>query len=78
MQRIALLAIASALALPASAGEEDLKALREEIAQMKQAYEQRIEALEQRLTVAEAAPQKSQSPQHGERVIATRIGRSIG
>ena len=54
MFRIALLAAAASLALPAAAaGDEDLKALREEIAQMKKSYEQRIEALEQRLAVAE-------------------------
>jgi hypothetical protein len=65
MHRIALLAVASTLALPAVAGEEDLKALREEIAQMKKSYEQRIEALEKRLAAAESAPVKSQSPQDG-------------
>jgi hypothetical protein len=65
MQRIALLAFASALALPA-AGDEGLKALREEIAQMKKSYEQRIEALEQRLAAAETAPLKSQSAQSGD------------
>lgn len=65
MHRIALLAVASTLALPAAAGEEDLKSLREEIAQMKKSYEQRIEALEQRLAAAESAPVKSQSPQDG-------------
>ena len=42
MFRIALLAVAASLALPAVAGDEDLKALREEIAQMKKTYEQRI------------------------------------
>ena len=40
-------------ALPASAADADLNALRAEIAQMKQAYEQRIESLEKRLTQAE-------------------------
>lgn len=65
MQRIASLAVAGALALPAAAADEDLKALREEIAQMKKSYEQRIEALEQRLAAAESAPVKSQSPQDG-------------
>jgi hypothetical protein len=65
MQRIALLAVVSTLALPAAAADEDLKALREEVAQMKKTYEQRIEALEQRLAAAESAPQQSQSPQHG-------------
>lgn len=65
MQRIALLAIASALTHPAAAADEDLNALREEIAQMKKSYEQRIEALEQRLAAAESAPVKSQSAQDG-------------
>jgi hypothetical protein len=66
MQRIALLAVAASLALPAAAaGDEDLKALREEIAQMKKSYEQRIDALEQRLAAAETAPTKSQSAQDG-------------
>jgi hypothetical protein len=65
MQRIALLAVASVLAWPAAAGDEDLKALREEVAQMKKAYESRIASLEQRLAVAESAPAKSQSPQDG-------------
>ena len=64
MFRIALLAVAATLALPAAA-DDDLKALREEVAQMKKAYEQRIDALEQRLAAAEDAPQKSQSPQDG-------------
>jgi len=66
MHRIALLAVASTLALPAAAAsDEDLKVLREEVAQMKKSYEQRIEALEQRLAAAESAPVKSQSPQDG-------------
>lgn len=72
MQRIALLALAAALSLPAAAGDEDLKVLREEIAQMKMAYEQRIAALEQRLAAAEA--DKSQSPQDG----AARPGAAAG
>lgn len=67
MQRIALLVAAATMALPAVAGEEDLKALREEVAQMKQAYESRIASLEQRLAAAESAPAKSQSPQDGGR-----------
>ena len=65
MFRIALLAAAASLALPAAAGDEDLKALREEVAQMKKAYESRIESLEQRLAAAESAQEKSPSPQHG-------------
>jgi len=66
MHRIALLAVASTLALSAAAAsDEDLKVLREEVAQMKKSYEQRIEALEQRLAAAESAPVKSQSPQDG-------------
>lgn len=40
--------------LPASAADNDLKALREEIAQMRQTYEQRIAALEAKLTKTEA------------------------
>lgn len=65
MFRIALLAVAAALALPAAAGDEDLKALREEVAQMKKSYEQRIEALEQRLAAAGAPKEQSQPAQDG-------------
>ncbi len=66
MRRIALSAVAAALALPAAASNEaELKALREEVAQMKQTYESRIESLERRLVAAETSKEKSQSPQDG-------------
>lgn len=75
MRRIALAAAAAALALPAAASNEaELKALREEVAQMKKAYESRIDSLEQRLAAAEAAPQKSQSPQDGAARAAATAG----
>jgi hypothetical protein len=48
-------------ALPASAADADLQALRAEIAQMKKAYEQRIAALEDRLQ--QAAQQPAAAPQ---------------
>ena len=73
MFRIALLAVAASLALPAVAGDEDLKALREEVAQMKKSYEQRIEALEQRLAAAEAPKEQSQPAQDGERSVGSVV-----
>ncbi len=51
---ISVLAACGVLAaLPASASETELKALREEVAQMKKLYEQRIDALEKKLSSAE-------------------------
>lgn len=47
--------------LPASAADDDLKALREEIAQMKKTYQQRIDALEKRLGTAETTTAKVQA-----------------
>ncbi|MDK9702972.1 MAG: hypothetical protein OEL20_07505 [Sulfuritalea sp.] len=51
---VSVLAACGVLAsIPASAADNDLKALREEIAQMRKTYEQRIDALEKRLVQAE-------------------------
>ena len=74
MIRICIAAAAVALALPAAAADDDLKALRAEIAQIKQAYEQRIAALEQRLVATEAARDKSQPLEDG----GTRAARADG
>lgn len=49
-------ALGALAALPASAADAELQALRDEIAQMRQAYETRIAALEERLQQAAAAP----------------------
>lgn len=49
-------------AMPASASDADLKALREEIAQLKQSYEQRMAALENRLKDAEKKPAAAPAP----------------
>lgn len=56
MNRMPMWVLAAAGALntfPATAADDDLKALRAEIAQMRQAYEKRIAALEDRLKEAE-------------------------
>jgi hypothetical protein len=55
-QKTIALAMLALFPLAASAGDEELKSLREELQRLKADYERRLAALEQRLAAAEALP----------------------
>jgi hypothetical protein len=77
MNRTSLIVLAASgvlAALPASASDADLKALRTEIAQMKQAYEQRIESLEKRLVQTESTSSQAKAAADKAATQTTRAG----